>query len=46
VLIHKQNLKDALITMRLEDFWPIYRKALAANAVPGRATGEHDAAKV
>jgi hypothetical protein len=46
VLIHKQNLKDPLITFRLEDFWPIYRKALAANAVPGRATGEHDAPEI
>lgn len=46
VLIHKKNHLDALITIRLEDFWPIYRKALTAGAVPGHATGEHDASEV
>jgi hypothetical protein len=46
VLIHKKNFKEALITFRLEDFWPLYRKALLSNATPGQATGEHDAPQV
>jgi hypothetical protein len=42
VLIHKQNRTEPLITLRFEDFLPIYRKALLSGAVPGHARGEHD----
>jgi hypothetical protein len=42
ILVHKQNHTQPLITLRFEDFLPIYRKALLSGAVPGHARGEHD----
>jgi hypothetical protein len=42
ILVHKQNHTQPLITLRFEDFLPIFRKALLSGAVPGQARGEHD----
>jgi hypothetical protein len=42
ILVHKKNYQEPLITLRFEDFLPIFRKALLSGAVPGQARGEHD----